>query len=263
MRHAARLLNQQRAQRAQIEGELLRQEFAWTELMQRRLNEFIQTQSFETDLSRMQAEMRYLDQLLRSGGEDAAFQVANQIANKLRSFRRQAWEVATTAFPSPVSSPCCVSFAALPLHWMTARRLLNATWSTNMLPGGDFESLEHLQSTGWTYHAYQDRRIASEVAISYDGPRSGRASLRIEARDQNARHQPPADTPVKITSAPIPVQQGQIVRIEGWGEAGTACAGQLGRVPGLRFPGLGSVGDRHQSPRRLAAFRDVSSCYAG
>ncbi len=139
--------------------------------------------------------------------------------NYVGRLRRSHWEDAVRNLPSPVSSPDCVSFSAILLHWEMARRLqASPAWSPNLLPAGDFENLGHLRGYGWQNISLVSESVHGSVELSPLTPHGGTACLRLRAAATDPRDQPAALElpPVKIVSPPIPVRSGQLVRIHGW-----------------------------------------------
>jgi hypothetical protein len=115
-----------------------------------------------------------------------------------------------------MSSPLAISFSTLPQHWKLANRLSNAQWGGNLLAGGDFEDLDVLLTNGWRQERASMPHVATRVELSFQTPRSGRASLRMQSWPEAGNRSVCDHWPVFLTSAPIPVQHGQLLRIQGW-----------------------------------------------
>jgi hypothetical protein len=96
-------------------------------------------------------------------------------------------------------------------------RLAQHRWRTDLLAGGDFESLDQLLVNGWQQHRSSQTAIDTDVELSFAALRSGRSALRMIASARGFLDREPIDEwPIVITSNPIPVTAGQFVRIQGW-----------------------------------------------
>jgi len=169
-------------------------------------------------LEQARANLRHCELLLGSSDHAAGYAFADKALNHLASVRRMHWKSAAEAFPSPAASPYCVWLPALPLHWKMARRLQAGNgWSENLLPAGDFESLAHLQATGWQNHAAETRDLTTLVELDDESPQVGnrclRLSVRSEATPAPAVFEAP---PLRITTPPVEVRRGQLLRVHGW-----------------------------------------------
>jgi len=169
-------------------------------------------------LSQARAELQHFERLIESGGDARAYQSWERGLQQLAATRYDDWKSATESFPTPVASPLCVSFFALPYHHALSQRLCGALWGPNTLAGGDFEELPLLQSSGWRNWAADSSELATSVELSRQAPQAGQASLRLQCWPRPG-HQVPTyvEAPaIAITSAPMPVRMGQILRIHGW-----------------------------------------------
>lgn len=136
----------------------------------------------------------------------------------LAQVRRGHWEQTAAAFPSPASSPCVAQFTTLPLHWMVAQRIGRGAWGPNVQAAGDMESLDQMIAAGWQQQRMPPAGVETDVSLSLAEPHSGRTALRLQAWPSDPK-QPVhllERPPLWITSAPVPVRQGQLVRIHGW-----------------------------------------------
>jgi len=117
-------------------------------------------------------------------------------------------------------------------------------WGPNEQAAGDMESIEQMLSAGWRREAIappaESRRagesesgrvdrssnstspppasVATDVSLSLSDPRAGRSALRLQAWATDPKKAPLAieRPPLWVTSSPVPVRQGQLVRIHGW-----------------------------------------------
>lgn len=143
---------------------------------------------------------------------------AERCEQLLAKVRRAHWEQTAAAFPSPAASPCIAQFGLLPLHWEFAKRLQRNSWGANSLAAGEMESLNQLVNAGWKQHRGMPESLQADVSLALQSPHSGRSALRLVARSTSAKEGPVVleRPPLWITSAPIPVRQGQLARIHGW-----------------------------------------------
>ncbi len=178
-------------------------------------------------LSQARVELQQFQQLLEGGGHERAYQFLQRGMHQLAVARYQEWKAAVSAFSSPVASPFCVSYFSLPEHYALGQRLRGKTWGPNSLPGGDFENLSVLQSSGWKNVTTQTPEVNTTVELSLHAPRAGRSSLRLQCWPVGSDTPPQvlSGDPVSITTAPLPLTAGQIVRIHGFARAASPTQG--------------------------------------
>lgn len=156
------------------------------------------------------------EQLLRSGDDQHAAAESIRATDLMRQVRREAWETAAHAFPSTASSPLCSSFESLPLHALATSHLAAGDWSPNQLQAGGFESLDKMIGSGWTQHRHEISGAETDVELSPTAPADGRTSLRLVSAPTSGNQPLAGNWPVSVTSAPVLVREGQIVRVRGW-----------------------------------------------
>jgi hypothetical protein len=80
------------------------------------------------------------------------------------------------------------------------------------------ESLDQMLQAGWRQQRQVPAGVGSDVSLSLADPHGGRSALRMQAWPADPKQAPQIlDRPlVWITSSPVPVRQGQLVRIHGW-----------------------------------------------
>ena len=163
-------------------------------------------------------ELQHFEQLLEDGGHDRAHEFYLRGLDQLAAARYYDWAGATRVFASPVSSAHCVSYFSLPFHFALGQQMQGTSWGANMLPGGNFESLSHLQSNGWQHTRDNQPDVETAVELSLHAPQSGRSSLRMQCWPKQGVEPPIVldHPPVVISSGEVPVRAGQIVRIHGW-----------------------------------------------
>jgi hypothetical protein len=119
-------------------------------------------------------------------------------------------------FQSKTSSPLTAHVSLIPLHWQLANQLANRQWQPNGLPAGDFENLKHMIDSGWENRRLEDVAIDTRVELEEGSAAfGGQYGLKLTVDQPNN----PADldaTPLWITTPPVPVRGGQLVRIHGW-----------------------------------------------
>jgi hypothetical protein len=156
--------------------------------------------------------------LLESNDLENVHRLVDKAEVLLSQVRRGHWEQTAAAFPSPASSPCVAQFTTLPLHWRVAERIGRGAWGPNVQAAGDMESLDQMIAAGWQQQRLSPPNVNTEVSLSLAGPHSGRSALRLQAWPADPKQSAfmLERPPVWITSSPVPVRQGQLVRIHGW-----------------------------------------------
>jgi hypothetical protein len=180
----------------------------------------------------------------------------------LARLRRGHWEQVASAFTSPAASPCIAQFNTLPLHWSFAEKMGRSQWGPNSLPAGDMEYLEQLLQTGWRQDRHLPAGIGADVSLSLQGPHNGRSALRLKAWVAQPKEAPPViERPIVwIHSAPIPVRQGQLVRIHGWANVPAQLGGSIDGLfifDSIAGPGLGERVQTTQGWREFTLYRAV------
>ena len=158
----------------------------------------------------------------RRGQETGDFRTLHAACDKcdaaLAKVQRGHWEQAAAAFPSPASSPGVARFGSLLAHWKLAERLQTAPWGPDALAAGDMESLDSLLESGWKQQRALPEGCQADVGLSLTEPHGGRSALRLHAWSESPDRAPQVleRPPLWITSSPMPVRQGQMLRIHGW-----------------------------------------------
>lgn len=126
------------------------------------------------------------------------------------------WQFATQAFATAVESPLCTSFATLPAHYELAERLRMASWSENVLGGGDMERLDALMQAGWRHVRDPNVQLTSSVELAPQS-HSGQSSLHLRAFPAQQEAPTIVETPpVWVVTPAIAVGQNKMVRIRGY-----------------------------------------------
>jgi hypothetical protein len=200
--------------------------------------------------------------MLEANDAEKCHEATTKAEHLLARVRRGHWEQTAAAFNSPAASPCVAQFTTLPLHWTVADRIRRGQWGPNVQAAGDVESLDQMVKVGWQQQRLDLEGITTDVTLSLADPHSGRTALRLQAAAADAKRAPEAieRPPVWITSSPVPVRQGQLVRIRGWINVPRRLAGFSDGL--LVFDSLGGsdLGDRirlTQGWREFTLYRAV------
>jgi len=169
-------------------------------------------------LREAQGHLEQAQRLLESSDLDRSHEATTKAERLLAQVRRGHWEQSAAGFPSPAASPCIAQFTTLPLHWTSADRIRRGQWGPNLQRAGDMESLDQMLKAGWQQQRQAPPGVESDVSLSLQDPRAGRSALRMRAWAADPKAAPHAiERPlVWVTSSPVPVRQGQLVRIHGW-----------------------------------------------
>jgi hypothetical protein len=178
--------------------------------------------SAQAAIQEAQASLLQAAKLLETNDQERCHEMTTKAERAIARLRRGHWEQTTAAFPSPASSPCVAQFTTLPLHWAVADRIQRGHWGLNLQAGGDMESLDQMLKAGWQQQRLatdeNSTGISTDLSLSLSDPHSGRTALRMQAWAADPKRPPQAleRPPIWVTSSPVPVRQGQIVRIHGW-----------------------------------------------
>jgi hypothetical protein len=220
--HLGKSMGQRKAELSRLQYEVAANEAELVESVHAKLIAQSQpTTEADAWLGQARSNLRHCELLLGASDYSAAHTFAQRALNAMAHVRRNHWAQAASAFPSPTASPYCVTYGGIPLHWEMARRLQAApAWSRNMLPAGDFESLEHLRATGWQNISPPTSMTKVNVDLSRQSPHAGRSALSLTVWPADEKDAPDAleTPPVEIISAPVRVRRGQLIRIHGWAD---------------------------------------------
>ena len=156
--------------------------------------------------------------LLESGDLERSHAATAKADSALARARRGHWEQTAAAFPSPAASPAVSQFTSLPLHWSLAEQMKKSQWGPNVQVAGDMESLEQMIQAGWQQQRAAPEGITADVSLSLSDPHAGRSALRLQAWPADPQRVPRVvERPIVwISSAPLAVREGQLVRIRGF-----------------------------------------------
>jgi hypothetical protein len=220
MNFLARRLRQNLVQRAKLRHEIVSREIALAEQVTKAAPRGLAAgEEAVRGLSETQAALRQCERLLDAGDFAGSLEMAQRTEELLARVRRQLWWGAASGFASRVSSPCCVAFAALPLHWNLTDRVRSSVWGPNVLAGGDFEDVQRMQAAGWIQDRDPSASAATRVELSPDRPRQGQYSLHLSAffDARGVSEGDASQTPsIRISSPPTPLRVGDVGRVSGW-----------------------------------------------
>ncbi|MBS0203837.1 MAG: hypothetical protein JSS49_13110 [Planctomycetes bacterium] len=148
-----------------------------------------------------------------------ARQYADVSLRYVRILQRAHWDHAVARLPTPVSSSYALCFQTLPAHWRLIKGVekLGKSSEPNKLPSGDFEDVDTLIAAGWKHDQHPTANVQSSAEL-HPVARQGKSSLRLAAEPtikepHTFQFQFP---PVAVTSPPVSVHAGQLVKITGW-----------------------------------------------
>ena len=147
-----------------------------------------------------------------------SYQASQQMLDALASARRRRWEIAVQDWPSPLSSPLAISHSTLRLQPRLADLIRQSQSVPSTLPGGTFESLNQLTSSGWRHIQHPLPGVSSRVELSHGTPRNGHFCLQMvtEVNDPEIAPAVLESAPLWISSPAIEVTPGTLVQIRGW-----------------------------------------------
>ena len=155
------------------------------------------------------------DLIVKSSG-DAATTFLDRTEERLGFSRRETAVGPLGLFQSKTSTPFVAHASLIPLHWQLTDKLkTSGEWDPNGLPAGDFESLEHMQRSGWENHRIDATTLTTRVELSSDQVVLGRKSLKLTVTP-NSSAGIVEETPLWIVSPAVKVQPKQMVQIHGW-----------------------------------------------
>jgi hypothetical protein len=189
-------------------------------------------------MQRATANLQQARRLLAANDRRGAQQATLLAEQQLAAVERGHWEVAAGAFTQPVASAFCTQFQTLPLHYQLAEKLRGASFSPNVLAGGDMEQLDALVQAGWRHQ--RDPNVPIEAAVELSPLRhTGESSLHLRVFAAKPEEAPAVveTPPVWVTTPGIQVAAGKLARISGFVKTSPAIAGSQDGV--LIFDSLG------------------------
>ncbi len=203
-----------------LRRELLEARLRDTEVWNRRMAQAgLVHPSAEIRLAESREALARCNAALAAGDDGSAYTFALRAARPLRLLEHAQFEkYAGGKQQHFLSSPLSMSTRTLPEMAEFARRMSGSRWNLNMLPGGDCENLDRMVQAGWAHQQQELEAISSAAGLAYGGAHTGAYSmrLRVAPNDPNALHRFVETAPLWISTPPVPVRNGDIVKIRGW-----------------------------------------------
>lgn len=222
-------LNKTRTRAAELARRIAADELAQVEYGEQRLSEVGRTVPATARLRTDAVEHLRQSETLMKTDVAAAYYQARRAQQDLRDIQRGHWERAVPKDQSPVADPLTTGFLSLSEHYRLAHELSSAARSENRLREGTFEDLNSLLASGWKYFQHapasaaatagaESATIVTTVELAAEAAHAGQSGLRLRAVSSDPKNKPAAieTPPLWITSAPVSVEQGDLVAIEGW-----------------------------------------------
>lgn len=220
--HVERYLREHapRAAQARVELAVLRRQQA-AQAISKLPPEAVTASGVGEVLAAVDAQMTAVTGTLGRRDFAAAFACAAE-AERLLDFSQERIAAAVAPGLPPGTSP-------IPAHWSTIADLAlveqavrQTEPSLQLVPGGEFESLEELLNTGWQRVQTSPAGVQTAVRLSPEAPARGNHCLELEVRSANSQSATPSlpTPPVWVTSPPIAVPDGHLVEITGVARVG-------------------------------------------
>jgi hypothetical protein len=178
-------------------------------------------------LQAARAALAQCDAALQAGNDEAAYLHARRALRGVRMVQRAAWEQLLAPLASPAASPLTLHPATLLSHQQQMSLWLRAAWAPNHLPGGDCENLQRMLDSGWRNYQHAQGDIQTRADLAAASPHTGNYCLRLQAwaTSELASQSVLESPPLWVTTAPIELRAGQVVRIHGWARIDRPIAG--------------------------------------
>lgn len=162
---------------------------------------------------------RTVDSMVAQNSDATALKHLHQADQYLSFVRREFMAPTLGSFQSKTSSPFVSHCSLIPLHWGLALRLGESRWKPNGLAGGDFENLQHMLAAGWENHRLDESQFATKVELTENAKVDGRYGCRlaVDLKPGSTTINGPIESPpLWISTPPVSVKGGQLIRIHGW-----------------------------------------------
>jgi hypothetical protein len=264
VKHLSRILTNTAMTSARLRSDIVRRRIDLVEDVHRILTQQGHPLSIAASQIRdARGNLTQADALLNKNDAAGPLPYLLRAENAIAKVRRGYWEQTASAFPSPAASPCCAEYSTLPLHWQLAERLQESQWIPADLPGGDLDNLSTLIDSGWKQQRHVPRGVAAEVAVVSHGQRGGQGALQLFARKDGADPAELIERPIAwITTPPVQVAAGQIVRVHGWVNVPQPITGSYDGLlifDSLAGPDLGDRVKRTQGWREFSLYRAAAT----
>lgn len=168
------------------------------------------------------------DAQIAGGNHQGACIEAQRAMRMLRIVERNNWQTAVKGLHNPVAGPATVCFSTIPWHWHLVEQTRNWQLGMNFLPVGDFEDVQSMIAAGWRHMQHKTDGVAAQAEVVAAAAHSGNAGLRLAAAPQDQQQPTLIESPpVWLTSPPLNVEAGSLVRIQGWVQIPQAITGSV------------------------------------
>ena len=183
----------------------------------------------DDDLNLARKHLQSCDAMLVRGEYQTACAEAQRSMRMLRMLERKNWLTATEGLQTPVASPATTCFSTLPWHWELTRQTRGWQLGMNRLPVGDFEDVSSMVSAGWKHLQHKSTGVAAQAEVVPQAAHSGRGGLRLTAVSEDPEQSPTLveSPPIWLSSPPLDVEAGTLIRIQGWVQVPTAITGSV------------------------------------
>lgn len=162
------------------------------------------------------AAFRMAQSMIDRNSPQMAVPFLHRADERLAFARREMVTGPLGMFQSKTSTPFATHCSLIPLFWELAARLSENQWNPNGLAGGDFEDLEFMMASGWQNRRITDPMLTTIVKLEDSAAIDGQFSLKLSVSASSTIPELVEATPLRITTPPIQVKGGQLVRIHGW-----------------------------------------------
>lgn len=170
-------------------------------------------------LSESQSALTRCEASLAAGDDGAAYTHALRAARPLRMLEQEQFQkFAGGQQRKFLSSPLSMSTRTIPEMAAFVRRMDGSSWNLNLLPGGDCENLQRMIDSGWNHQQQIVDQVSSAADLAYGGAHSGAFSLRLRVAPHDPGQMPGLleTAPLWISTPPVTVTRGDIIRVRGW-----------------------------------------------
>ncbi|MGY8767191.1 MAG: hypothetical protein ACKVH8_02010 [Pirellulales bacterium] len=219
LRDLRRRIEENRGPIAQLKYDLASQSMQLVQAIDRSLGTSRTNSGLARMINQAWANLREAGRSLESSNLPLAEKLTQESANLLQQAKRIQWEQLSLQYESPVTNPLMISYDLLPLATQLQTQLGSMSPAPNKLAGGDMEDLSYLLTTGWRQiqQTPMPRGYQGKVELANTQAHQGQYNLHLQVqsngRSESAQLESP---PIKVISAPIDVQPGQLVLVRGW-----------------------------------------------
>lgn len=175
-----------------------------------------------TVLTHAQVAVNDAESAFRRGNDLAAVESARAALRSLRTLQRMRWEDAARSVERIEMSPYLYSYQTLPRHWELLQRVgrPGVAEGRALLTSGSFENIQALLDEGWQHQQFPTHGVvaAAELYPAIPPGQPGEYALRLASVPQSGTVPPLLfeAAPVRYSTPPLPVREGEILRITGW-----------------------------------------------